>query len=104
SLLNTSSTSSSSFPYTTPFRSPNRCSASLVRENGCEPKNPREADSGDGCGEAMTSVWSPVLSSGCSFRAWAPQRMDTSGVPRARSEEHTSELQSRFDLVCRLLL
>src|SRR5207249_10482986 len=27
----------------------------------------------------------------------------SSGVP-ARSEEHTSELQSRFDLVCRLLL
>src|SRR5207249_10753781 len=26
------------------------------------------------------------------------------GIPRARSEEHTSELQSRFDLVCRLLL
>src|SRR5207249_7569756 len=26
------------------------------------------------------------------------------GVPRERSEEHTSELQSRFDLVCRLLL
>src|SRR5579885_3580646 len=27
------------------------------------------------------------------------------GLPRAeRSEEHTSELQSRFDLVCRLLL
>src|SRR5699024_12548414 len=25
-------------------------------------------------------------------------------VKRARSEEHTSELQSRFDLVCRLLL
>src|SRR5207249_6102950 len=25
-------------------------------------------------------------------------------VPRYRSEEHTSELQSRFDLVCRLLL
>src|SRR5207249_9533226 len=24
--------------------------------------------------------------------------------PRPRSEEHTSELQSRFDLVCRLLL
>src|SRR5437868_7990783 len=24
--------------------------------------------------------------------------------PRSRSEEHTSELQSRFDLVCRLLL
>src|SRR5207249_10872578 len=26
------------------------------------------------------------------------------GVDRMRSEEHTSELQSRFDLVCRLLL
>src|SRR5207249_7272454 len=25
-------------------------------------------------------------------------------VPPKRSEEHTSELQSRFDLVCRLLL
>src|SRR5207249_6815488 len=25
-------------------------------------------------------------------------------APSARSEEHTSELQSRFDLVCRLLL
>src|SRR5699024_11737317 len=27
-----------------------------------------------------------------------------SSPQRARSEEHTSELQSRFDLVCRLLL
>src|SRR5437868_12609501 len=26
------------------------------------------------------------------------------GIPEMRSEEHTSELQSRFDLVCRLLL
>src|SRR5207249_8362008 len=26
------------------------------------------------------------------------------GIAEARSEEHTSELQSRFDLVCRLLL
>src|SRR5699024_11300190 len=26
------------------------------------------------------------------------------GLPLDRSEEHTSELQSRFDLVCRLLL
>src|SRR5437868_8788433 len=25
-------------------------------------------------------------------------------IPLSRSEEHTSELQSRFDLVCRLLL
>src|SRR5207249_10907555 len=38
------------------------------------------------------------------------QRLDLRGGPgrerraRRRSEEHTSELQSRFDLVCRLLL
>src|SRR5699024_11826646 len=31
-------------------------------------------------------------------------RISSSPCPRARSEEHTSELQSRFDLVCRLLL
>src|SRR5207249_3761430 len=31
---------------------------------------------------------------------WASQ----AGVSETRSEEHTSELQSRFDLVCRLLL
>src|SRR5699024_12178302 len=29
---------------------------------------------------------------------------DISSDPDERSEEHTSELQSRFDLVCRLLL
>src|SRR5437868_8632677 len=31
-------------------------------------------------------------------------RMDTGQLFPMRSEEHTSELQSRFDLVCRLLL
>src|SRR5207249_8681334 len=30
--------------------------------------------------------------------------LDAFGKVRERSEEHTSELQSRFDLVCRLLL
>src|SRR5438105_8781649 len=32
------------------------------------------------------------------------RRSQCSQSPRARSEEHTSELQSRVDLVCRLLL
>src|SRR5699024_12710340 len=36
---------------------------------------------------------------------WRPGRTADPGRPPAtRSEEHTSELQSRFDLVCRLLL
>src|SRR5699024_3407547 len=33
----------------------------------------------------------------------APGGARAGGSPRGRSEEHTSELQSRFDLVCRLL-
>src|SRR5699024_12393867 len=37
----------------------------------------------------------------CMGRVSVPSRH---GVYRCRSEEHTSELQSRFDLVCRLLL
>src|SRR5699024_11643462 len=36
-------------------------------------------------------------------RAAARRRMDRA-LSSSRSEEHTSELQSRFDLVCRLLL
>src|SRR5206468_10454652 len=33
-----------------------------------------------------------------------PAQLSRSGVEGVRSEEHTSELQSRSDLVCRLLL
>src|SRR5207249_12261579 len=47
---------------------------------------------------ASWTLW--PLGTGCTFR---PLR--TNGADRCnRSEEHTSELQSRFDLVCRLLL
>src|SRR5699024_12171952 len=36
---------------------------------------------------------------------WIPSRtIELNDLPKIRSEEHTSELQSRFDLVCRLLL
>src|SRR3989442_4757518 len=37
-------------------------------------------------------------------RAWRRRRSATWCAPSARSEEHTSELQSRPHLVCRLLL
>src|SRR5699024_11927654 len=40
--------------------------------------------------------WRPVAS--------APPTADGGIASTSRSEEHTSELQSRFDLVCRLLL
>src|SRR6266704_5862208 len=36
--------------------------------------------------------------------AEGPRVLECDGVVTQRSEEHTSELQSRFDLVCRLLL
>src|SRR6266704_1856068 len=41
----------------------------------------------------------------CFHTAWTQSGSSRlHGQRRARSEEHTSELQSRFDLVCRLLL
>src|SRR3989442_11788051 len=66
------------FPYTTLFRSP--CSA-LPRAPGLRPRAP-DARHGDGPRSARPAA----------RRA------------RGRSEEHTSELQSRPHLVCRLLL
>src|SRR5438067_9253430 len=42
--------------------------------------------------------------SSCARAASARDDRRNSDLPMARSEEHTSELQSRFDLVCRLLL
>src|SRR5699024_11498777 len=41
-----------------------------------------------------------VVGAGGSAAPLAPDAV----LPQGRSEEHTSELQSRFDLVCRLLL
>src|SRR5207249_7642894 len=42
-----------------------------------------------------------VALAGCCSR---PPAASSGSTQRARSEEHTSELQSRFDIVCRLLL
>src|SRR5207249_7756930 len=47
------------------------------------------------CGKINLVLW-PAARRTC--------RSFTTDVTRRRSEEHTSELQSRFDLVCRLLL
>src|SRR5437868_2166783 len=43
-----------------------------------------------------------ILDDGGNLKAFS--RMDGAPILCIRSEEHTSELQSRFDLVCRLLL
>src|SRR2546429_2512419 len=51
------------------------------------------------------SSWPPRSRSGarpCGSRA--PRWIEAGAPPERRSEEHTSELQSRLHLVCRLLL
>src|SRR5436190_16440469 len=78
------------FPYTTLFRSSRRSHRSRAR---------------------AASARSPSPTAGCSpparaRRRSAPLRRESPppAPRRRRSEEHTSELQSHSDLVCRLLL
>src|SRR5690349_23854134 len=66
------------FPYTTLFRS-------------CRPARGR---TGSPCPTRTTPT----------PRGWTRARPTPATPPTRRSEEHTSELQSRRDLVCRLLL
>src|SRR5438067_3032727 len=69
------------FPYTTLFRS-------ATQPPGCNRYSPTA------CPGGPQRVACPLI------RLFAP----SSQACGYRSEEHTSELQSRFDLVCRLLL
>src|SRR5689334_24508414 len=80
------------FPYTTLFRSPSSTfsatfSGILTGSSASLRSRRRE------------SRPRPVFTSGLDFLAPEP-----GGRPDLRSEEHTSELQSQFHLVCRLLL
>src|SRR5438874_6167754 len=74
------------FPYTTLFRSPARGGDTALRRRRQRGPRPSAAEA--------------------HRLAVRPQRHDARPRPlsRERSEEHTSELQSRRDLVCRLLL
>src|SRR5437870_8977803 len=81
------------FPYTTLFRSKNRRGARRVhvaRTVGTDRNHKR----------LPITVWFG--------ESWGPQLRGPRGRPKPnsyrRSEEHTSELQSRGHLVCRLLL
>src|SRR5699024_12626084 len=79
------------FPYTTLFRShAEKCrrlrSGSAPRP---DPTSPPPA---------------PQSSGGCYVATAVYGSYDCPEVWTLRSEEHTSELQSRFDIVCRLLL
>src|SRR5437868_14749638 len=79
------------FPYTTLFRS--RLGAGR-----------RCGGLGDGAGGRGFAATSRFLNRSPHPRAWARDVRPPECAHVRRSEEHTSELQSRFDLVCRLLL
>src|SRR5699024_12395296 len=81
SLLSRSSATSSLFPYTTLFRSHvcSRAGRLLPARSSCSGERRMSHDR-------------------------SPRRYGWDLCKGSRSEEHTSELQSRFDLVCRLLL
>src|SRR3712207_8884088 len=79
------------FPYTTLFRSRGRTEAQEVRTILELIQNLSLRVS-----EELDTYWSSPEVSVISSKADPP--------PRSRSEEHTSELQSRQYLVCRLLL
>src|SRR3712207_7489730 len=76
------------FPYTTLFRSrPNRGSEpGGPAQDRAQPRRPRPVEQGQRPGRAKEG------------------RLERQLHAAARSEEHTSELQSRQYLVCRLLL
>src|SRR5690349_24193544 len=74
------------FPYTTLFRSPMELQNHLLGRNQHQ---------------SAPSDWRVPLHCGCWQLAIPSARPGARG---RRSEEHTSELQSRRDLVCRLLL
>src|SRR5256885_13184581 len=79
------------FPYTTLFRSQTFFDAQAVLF-GPE-------------GRLGNGVKAFVVDAGCKFRPlWAALTGDGNQATPTRSEEHTSELQSPCNLVCRLLL
>src|SRR3712207_7589691 len=88
------------FPYTTLFRSDGDLLHAAV---------PGVAAAGVGRGAGVGVAVDPQLRVVAPVRPAAPgvgvaEEPDPRHLQRARSEEHTSELQSRQYLVCRLLL
>src|SRR2546430_9748268 len=84
------------FPYTTLFRSPTSWPAST---------KPRRPCCGSGFSWCRTRIFpAPCLPPRLLDLAEMAERGGKHGAGKIRSEEHTSELQSQSNLVCRLLL
>src|SRR5207249_10035700 len=92
------------FPYTTLFRS------SVPFRNRCRPASRRKfmlpsyEPEPFGIWHAVDSPHAMTRGEGRRYRLNTQLSRRCNEGPDQRSEEHTSELQSRFDLVCRLLL
>src|SRR3712207_7446507 len=85
------------FPYTTLFRSvPERCDGSRPR-----PRKTVIEGGGGGAVTILVDAESKILVQGITGQTG---RLFAERMVAGRSEEHTSELQSRQYLVCRLLL
>src|SRR5699024_12866592 len=84
--------SSTLFPYTTLFRSTGVPYSAGVRESQWNPRSLR------------WNVIVPWVLIAVAVLTVITGRLPCEDLVGLRSEEHTSELQSRFDLVCRLLL
>src|SRR5690606_39771814 len=101
SLRAASATLSTLLPYTTLFRSLNFARPYDIRNS----HSSSNCSSAPGLRTTQAHILSPKRSSGTGIQA----TLTTFGCERmrfstSRSEEHTSELQSRENLVCRLLL
>src|SRR5699024_12089954 len=88
------------FPYTTLFRSA-LADFIGIRLDGTHAAG---ADPAQVLFVAGSQDVSDVVIAGEHVVSGGEHRLGAVGAMLARSEEHTSELQSRFDLVCRLLL
>src|SRR5437868_12122465 len=85
------------FPYTTLFRSGGGASAARSSAE-------RLLHGLVGGGHRLQSLDAPGVETEDAAAEAAGKGDLAERAPALRSEEHTSELQSRFDLVCRLLL
>src|SRR5438046_7249639 len=85
------------FPYTTLFRSPDR-----LLDPVDEPQRDRRHSLRLRC--PLTALGQLLLDRDPQLGAHPPDELGQLGGVDERSEEHTSELQSLTNLVCRLLL
>src|SRR5207247_6425458 len=88
-------------PYTTLFRSQREIQNSLSLDGINSTSNLLAATSMRPIADAVTEIQVQTGSTSAEYGSYLGVHVN---VVTKRSEEHTSELQSRVDLVCRLLL